>query len=200
MRRGLATSLSFWIAAIVVVAALTGCGGGGGESGSTVAGEGTGTTTEGEAGTTTEGKTGGSSGKAGSTQGKPATPTGGLSKAEFVKQANAICEKGKKESLVKMAAYAKQHKGAGQAGPAAIVEAVKAVFIPGVESQIEEIRALGAPPGEEAKVEDFLAAMEDGVDTANEASGSNPSAAFSQSFKRSAKLAHEYGLDGCAYG
>lgn len=195
-----------------MAAALAGCGGGGGEeSGSTVAGgEGAGATTTERSGTSAQGKSGksgksgGSSGKSGSDSGKSgksATPSGGLSKAEFVNQANAICEKGKKQSLKEMAAYVKQHKGgSGQPGPALIVKAVKAVFIPGVETQIEEIRALGAPPGEEAKVDAFLAALEEGVEAAGEASGGSAGAAFGQGFKRSAKLAREYGLNGCAYG
>lgn len=145
-------------------------------------------------------KPGASSGSGGKTSGETSTPSGGLSKAEFVKQANAICEQGKKQSLAKMAAYVKKQKGgSGQPNPALLVKAVKAVFLPGVETQIDEIRALGAPPGDEAKVEAFLAALEEGVNAADEGSGS-PNAAFGQSFKRSAKLAREYGLDGCAYG
>jgi hypothetical protein len=211
------------VAAIAVAAAVAGCGGGGGEeSGSTVAGggEASGATTD-KAGAANQGKSGGSSGKGGKSgsasaksgksggsggqkggsSGKSATPSGGLSKAEFVKQANAICEKRKKQSLKKMAAYVKQHKGgSGQPNPALLVKAVKAVFIPGVETQIEEIRALGAPPGDEAKVEAFLASLEDGVDAVSEASGGSAVTGFGKSFKRSAKLAREYGLAGCAYG
>jgi len=170
---------------IALVVALGGCGGGDSSSSATTGGEATGTATQGESG--------GASGKS------PA-PSGGLSKAEFVKRANAICEKRKKQSLAKMGAYVKQHKrGTGGTNAALIVEAVKAVFLPGVETQVKEIRALGAPPGDEAEVEDFLTALEEGVAGASEASGS-PSAAFGKSFARSAKLAREYGIDGCVYG
>ena len=147
------------------------------------------------------GKSGGSSGTSGSPSGKGATPSGGLSKTEFVKRANAICEKGKKQSLGKMQAYVKREAGGSkQASPALLVKAIKAVFIPGLETQIEEIRALGAPPGDEETVEAFLASLEEGVDAVNEASGGSAGAAFGQSFKRSGKLAREYGLNACAYG
>jgi len=192
------------------VAALGGCGGG--DSSSATTGEATGTATEGESGGSSgkggtppangpgsSDKPGASSGSGGSS-GKGAAPSGGLSKAEFVKRANAICEKQKKQSLAKMGAYVKKHKGgSGGANAALIVEAVKAVFLPGLETQVEEIRALGAPPGDEAQVEGFLSALEEGVEGASEASGS-PTAAFGKSFARSAKLAREYGIDGCAYG
>lgn len=211
-------------AALALMVVLAGCGGGDDDSGGTVAGggEASGATTDraggadqgnsggssgkkGESGGSSDkggksGKSSGSSGRGGGSSGKSATPSGGLSKAEFVKRANAICEKGKKQSLAKMAAYVKNEKGgSGQPSPALLVKAVKAVFIPGVETQIEEIRALGAPPGDEETVEAFLASLEEGV-AAGEASGGSAAAAFGQSFKRSAKLAREYGLDGCAYG
>jgi hypothetical protein len=223
VRRNLITSLPLLVVAIAIVAALAGCGGGGGDSSSTATaaagGEASGTTTQGES-SGSSGKSGSSSGKSGTppangpgssdkpsassgsggSSGETGTPSGGLSKSEFVRQANAICEKRKKQSLAKMAAYVKEHKsGSEPANPALIVEAVKAVFLPGVQTQVDEIRALGAPPGDEAKVEAFLAALEEGVEDATEASGA-PGAAFGQSFKRSAELAREYGLDGCAYG
>jgi len=211
------------LAVVALMATLAGCGGSDDDSGSTTGGGGetSGATTD-EGDTAKQGKSGGSSGKGGTplanggsssdkpgassgsggkSSGQTSTPSGGLSKAEFVKRANAICEKGKKRSLAKMAAYVRKEKGdSGQPNPALLVKAVKAVFIPGVEAQIKEIRALGAPSGDEETVEAFLASLEEGVDAAKEASGGSAGAAFGQGFKRSAKLAREYGLNGCAYG
>ncbi len=136
--------------------------------------------------------------------GSSSSSTGGeISDAGFVKQANAICEEGKKQSLEEMSAYVKKHKGegggSGQQTLGKLREAIQAVIVPAIQTQAEEIRALKAPEGDEAKVDAFLAALEEGVETAEEASGSS-TAPFAQSFKRSAELAHEYGLDGCAYG
>lgn len=163
-------------AAIAVVLAIAGCGGGGdsGSSESTASGAET------------------------TSSGKP-VQSGDLSKDEFVKQADAICEEGKKQSLEKMSAYMQQHGASGEPTPELVVEAVKAVFIPEVQSQIDEIRALGAPQGDEAKIEAFLDAMEAGAKEAGEATVSS-STQFGHSFKHSADLAREYGLDGCAYG
>ncbi len=188
-----AKSLFLWGAAIAVAVAIAGCGGGSdSSSGSTAAGGETTSAANESSGKSAQGKGESSSGKS--------VQAGDLSKSEFVKQANAICEEGKKQSLEKMAAYVKEHNG-GSAQPSAelVVEAVQVVFIPQVQAQIGEIRALGSPQGDEGTVEAFLDAMEEGAEAASEASTSSTSK-FGQSFKRSAELAHEYGLDGCAYG
>lgn len=177
-------------AAIAVVVAVAGCGGG---SSSSTGGETTSAAGE------TSGKSESSSGKSESSSGK-AAPSGEISDAGFVKQANAICEEGKKQSLGEMSAYVKEHsEGSNRPNLKALKGAIQAVIVPAIQTQAEEIRALNAPEGDEAKVDAFLAALEEGVETAEEASGSS-TAPFAQSFKRSAELAHEYGLDGCAYG
>jgi hypothetical protein len=181
--------------AIGVVAVLAGCGGGGdsSSSGSTAAG-----------GETTSAANGGSgknesSGRAESTDGKSA-PGGKVSDSEFVKQANAICEAGKKQSLEEMSVYVKKHKGDSQKPDLEVLKgAIEAVIVPAIQAQAEEIRALGVSGGDEAKVDAFATALEEGVETAEEAEGSS-TAPFAKSFKHSAELAHEYGLDGCAYG
>jgi hypothetical protein len=188
-----AKSFLLWGAAIAVAVAIAGCGGGSSSSGSTAAagGETTSATNE-SSGKSAQGK--------GESSADKSVQSGDLSKAEFVKRANAICEEGKKQSLEKMAAFVKEHKGdSGQPSAELVVKAVQAVFIPQVQTQIDEIRALGSPQGDEATVEAFLDAMEEGATAASEASTSS-TASFGQSFKRSAELAHEYGLDGCAYG
>jgi hypothetical protein len=185
------TRLCLLAAAVAIVAVAAGCGGGGGSSSSSAAG---GETTSAEGGAS--GKT--SRAKGESSSGKTA-PTGSLSKSEFVKQANAICEEGKKEGLGKMAAYVKKHKGGSQAPNVELLgEALKTVFIPTIQNQVDEVRALGAPSGDESRVEDFLTALEEDVEAAEASSGSG--ANFAKAFKDSAELAHEYGLDGCAYG
>jgi hypothetical protein len=128
--------------------------------------------------------------------------SGSLSKEEFVTQANAICAEGKKKGLAAMSVYVKHHEAAGQANKAKltlIAEAIKAVLLPSVQTQVDEIRALGTPEGDEKQVAAFLAATEDAI----ESSSKRPASAgpnFGPNFKRSAELGHEYGLNGCAYG
>ena len=120
-------------------------------------------------------------------------------KAQFVEQASAICTRVKKEGLSAMVTYVKQRQGnAGQSKVELLAEAFQAAFLPKVQGQIDEIRALGVPEGDEEEVEAFLAAMQEGVDTAGE--GSTPSPQLGKSFKRSGQLARDYGLEACAFG
>jgi hypothetical protein len=119
-------------------------------------------------------------------------------KAAFVKRANTICTKGYVKGLKKVNAYVKAHTKSGQPKPEQFIKAYQAALLPAVQSQIDEIRALGAPPGDEQQVEAFLAAMEEAVDTAGQGRVSSLPR-FEASFERSAKLARGYGLSACAY-
>jgi hypothetical protein len=138
-----------------------------------------------------------------------ATATGGganqtvhsssLSKAEFIKRADAICTREKTKGLEAMGAYVKESKGAaGQEKAALIGEAIQKVFLPSVQSQVDQIRALGAPEGDEQEVEAILVALEEAVEGASQ--GTPSSAHFAQSFSNAGSLAREYGLSGCVYG
>lgn len=190
-------------AAAALVALVAGCGGGS-SSDSSSASEATSASGEGSGKSSQGGgeSTGGESGESKS-GGESSGGGGEISDAKFVKQANQICEESKKQSLAKMGAYVKklQKEGGGSKKQALshLREAIQAVIIPGIAEQVEEIRALGVSGADKAKVDEFLAAMEEGVESAEGAKGSS-TAPFAKSFKHSAELAREIGLDGCAYG
>jgi hypothetical protein len=120
-----------------------------------------------------------------------------LSKAQFIKQADAICEKGNKENEAEFEEFAKEHGLSEKKEPSKAVqeEAISEIVAPSVGKQIEEIDALGAPEGDEGKIEAMVAAVEEGVEEieANPGSlteGKNPLA-------KGSKLAKEYGLKTC---
>jgi hypothetical protein len=167
------------VAAIAVL--VGGCGGGSDSTG-------------------TAGTGGGAEAKSGN--GSAAEAASSLSKSEFVEKADAICNRDKRQGLAEMSTYVKE-KGAESASPQAKIallrEALQAVFLPKVQDQIDEIRALGAPQGDEQEVEAFLAALQEGLDAASKAA-TPTNALFGQSFKRSGELARAYGLTACAYG
>ncbi len=145
--------------------------------------------------------------------------TSSRSKAEFVKLANAICERDKANLLAELGTYFKKHGSEAPSPSQAAVQAIEGVVLPKIEREIEEIGALGAPRGEEEKVESFLAALKEGLEaepnessSAQSATPANQSAAgsggifgeaneeFTKDFKRSAALATQLGLDACSYG
>jgi hypothetical protein len=90
-----------------------------------------------------------------------AVTTSSLSKAQFIKQAEAACDKSNKDMLEAMRDYGDEHEG--ESSPAAIAVGIKKVVPPVLESRVEEIRALGAPSGDEAQVEAYLQALEDSI-------------------------------------
>ena len=62
---------------------------------------------------------------------------------------------------------------------------------PKIPARIEQIRALGAPEGDEQQVEEFLVSLQDIVNA--------PQSRFAQVLRHSTELAQGYGLQKCAY-
>ncbi len=79
--------------------------------------------------------------------------TATISKAEFVAKGNAVCAKGEKAQEAEVNAYVKKH-GLENKKPSKAQEAelVETVFAPNIQSQIDGVKALGAPSGEEQQV------------------------------------------------
>ena len=69
-----------------------------------------------------------------------------ITKAEFVRRANTICAKGNAKNKAAGA------KLGTEPAEAQVVAFVKNTEVPAVQVQIEELKALGAPPGDEATV------------------------------------------------
>lgn len=124
--------------------------------------------------------------------------TGSLSKAEFVKQASAICKKTQENFTGEAAAFVtktnKEPPKPTETGPEE--KLVETILIPNFESQVEEISELGAPSGDEEEVTAFLDSLQAVLDEASE----DPQAFIETegSFGRAPKLAQKYGLTGCA--
>jgi hypothetical protein len=119
-----------------------------------------------------------------------------ISKAEFVKQADAACKRSEKQIQEDFAAYVKDHEDIQKPTEADYAELVDVILSPNVEQEVEDIRALGAPSGDEEEIEGLLAAREESVEVAEE----DPEALISNGdriFAKSSKLAEEYGLEVC---
>jgi len=126
--------------------------------------------------------------------------TGTLSKEAFIKKADAICAKGSEELQKGFANYLRKNKKSIIAlrhpSKADYEGLIEGVLIPNLEKEIEEIRALGAPSGDEERIEGFLTALEEGIEVAED----NPDAVKHSSeaiFGVGSRLAKEYGLEVC---
>jgi hypothetical protein len=125
--------------------------------------------------------------------------TGSLSKAEFLKQGNAICAKGNKEINEGFEEFAKENGFSEKKQPtqAQLTEVIETVVLPKVRGQVEGIKALGAPSGEEAQVEAITDAAEEALEKGEE----DPATLASEKadpFAKANEKASAYGLVKCA--
>jgi len=167
---------------MAVALLVIGCGGGGGTSSKGSSGEST-------------------------TQATVAVNSGSLTKKQFIKQADRICEEGRHEFEDKLEALLKNLGQSGQSGldvlntlEASHEEAlVNQFFIPIHKKELDRISALGVPSGDEADVTSILSAIQNGLDEAK-----NRPSEFTHTrlinfpgFSEAAKLATVYGFTEC---
>lgn len=142
---------------------------------------------------------GGCGGSDSSSANEVTVQTGSLSKAEFIKRANAICEAVRSRFLREYVAFYEQKKPKLTGAPqgAWLSEVVEAVLLPNYEQRmIGEISVLGAPASEEQEVASFLNSLQQRLDEVHQ----NP-AELTKSpypFAKPARVAKKYGLTGCA--
>ena len=119
-----------------------------------------------------------------------------LTKAEFIKQADAICEEGNESINVAVDEFAEEKGTTTQKMTKKQQEEfVEQVIAGDIRSQAEEIDALGAPDGDEGQIEAMVEAVEDGADEIEE----EPKVLFGKAnpLAEGTKLAKEYGLKVC---
>jgi malonyl CoA-acyl carrier protein transacylase len=122
-----------------------------------------------------------------------------LTKAEFVKKANAICARLSGESQAELLAYINKNvKGSGNKAltKGQEEELVESLVVPSVNKQIEELDALGAPEGDEEQIDAFIEELESTVEEAEE-----ETVGFTEErpFAEAEKLAREYGISECGH-
>lgn len=119
--------------------------------------------------------------------------TTALTKAEFVKQANAICKEAEQErlNLFKQVVATVDPDGTKKERD----EAIQKVIVEPYEGAAKEIESLGAPSGDEAKVSTIVKAMETSLRKVEK----NPRLIGTTTiqFAASNKLVNEYGLTKC---
>jgi hypothetical protein len=120
------------------------------------------------------------------------TSTTSAAKTAFLKKANAICAAGNRRINA-----ANERTFGDQQGTSADVERfVEASLLPAVQLQVNQIRALAAPPGDEAEVKKMLDTAQEDIDTAK----SDPELLANDQpvFKDATGLASDYGLIACS--
>jgi hypothetical protein len=93
-----------------------------------------------------------------------------LSKAEFIKEADAICKEGGKQAQSEFAAFLKESKIPEGKEPtdAQWEEIGTQILAPVLQQQVDEIRQLGTPAADEAQIEIFLEGVDKAVEEVEE--------------------------------
>jgi hypothetical protein len=121
------------------------------------------------------------------------TTSAPLTKAEFVRQADQICLSG--DSRIEAAAD-DLVPAVGEPSPAEVRRIALRIVVPGLEAEVRAIRAVGAPPGDEAAVERILRATERGIaqiETDPEGAIEGPPPGL----REAGRLARRYGSQQC---
>jgi hypothetical protein len=118
-----------------------------------------------------------------------------LTKAEFIKQGDAICGEGNDQSEKEAEEFAEDNDfDLEKASEEQLEEAVSEVLVSNLSRQVEELDALGAPEGDEDQVEEIIVSLEGALE---EIEG-DPSLVFqNEVLKEPGELAGEYGFKVC---
>jgi hypothetical protein len=118
-----------------------------------------------------------------------------LTKAEFIKQGDAICKEASEDNEAEAEEYAEENGFAlEKASKEQLEEAVAEVLVPSLNQEAEELDALGAPEGDEEKVEEIVVALEDATGEIED----DQSLIFEEeTLEEPQQLAEDYGFKVC---
>jgi ABC-type lipoprotein release transport system permease subunit len=125
---------------------------------------------------------------AGCGSGGDSSTTSSLTKAEWIAKADAICQQGNQE----IEQAAKQQFGNQRPTAAEVQQFATGTALPNTQSQVDKIKALGAPSGDEDQVNHILDTVQADIDKAKAAGDIENS-----TFADGNALAKQYGLKVC---
>ncbi len=115
-----------------------------------------------------------------------------LARAAFIKKARTICIDGAERAF--------EYQPSDPTEDVSFAKAIEVSVAPALQEAVDRLYELGAPEGDEAEMEAFLRAMQEGVNSLEEERASISSLQeLGYPFRDASKLARKYGLVGCAY-
>jgi hypothetical protein len=119
-----------------------------------------------------------------------------VTKAEFTKEAEAVCKERKKDWEAALAAFQKESQEKGRPGSAKEKERAETLLgetlVPVLEEELTALEGLEVPEADEAKVEEMLQSRSEGVEKLEEGGVEALLAGPFETFEKEAKA---YGLD-----
>jgi len=134
----------------------------------------------------------------GSSKSKSTVTTPALTKSEFLKKGNAICKKGNQQ--ISQVAHKVFPNRKARPSRAQVTKFATGTIIPSVQSQVSGVKALGAPKGDEAKVNAIVTTAQAALDRAKKDPLVLTTSSKSDPFAKANKLAKAYGLTVCGSG
>lgn len=122
-----------------------------------------------------------------------------ISKAVFVKKASAICSETNAKASSEGIKVLRRLESDGASGQDPEAALVTEWLVPTIQTEIDELRALGTPDGDEERVDAILVALQDVIDRAD----ADPERYLSEQvnfehpYKEVEKLATAYGISEC---
>ena len=86
-----------------------------------------------------------------------------LTKAEFIRKGDAICQVGNEASTTEIEEFAKENGFGSEPSKAQFEEAVTEVLVPNLERQTDELDALAPPTQDEDKIEALIASLRETI-------------------------------------
>jgi len=124
--------------------------------------------------------------------------TSSLTKAQFIRRANAVCVKNTPQDIVgPIDDYIHQHGGSGKDKEELTADAVQQTMLPHFQAQVDEIRALGAPEGDKRQVERFLNSMQQAIDSLSQSEKISLLTDIDEAFTRAKLSAQSLELTSC---
>lgn len=130
--------------------------------------------------------------------GDDATATA-ATKAEYLKQANAACRRERAGLKQRIAEFRRLREG-DEPREVFNGELARNVLLPTIENEMEAIRALRAPPGEDGRIDHLLSLEELALTNVVYMERVSSIAAVKREFADSARRLSAYGLPDCANG
>jgi hypothetical protein len=123
-----------------------------------------------------------------------------ISKEEFIAKADAICKEGNERMEKELFKFLRQNRTGGSLRKPSVEQNEKfivAVLIPNLRREIDEIKALGVPDGDDERVDAIIAALEEGLETAEDNTATVAAGTSDIVFGIASRLAGEYGAEVC---
>jgi hypothetical protein len=122
-----------------------------------------------------------------------------LTKAEFVKKANAACTEEREGGFERIAAYTEKHRSEGLPEALLAAKALKVTLLSMIGGELDALRQLEAPLGDEKEVEAMLTTIQAELEKAKEVKlrPELPPEAIEDKFPKANKLIRSYGLTSC---